>query len=98
MLSWLQDIWNAVKDVPFLILGGIVEIINAFIVAIAALAKFVIGLLPSFPPTPDAPEGVIGWLLWIVPLAPIIAIFSLMVICWINFLAIKVVLNWVKAL
>ena len=98
MLGWLEDIWHAIKDVPFLILGGLVEIVNLLVAAIAALAVFLLSLLPGFPDPPAAPGGVMGALLWVVPLGPILAFFSLMITCWIGFLAIKVALRWVKAL
>jgi len=98
MLGWLEDIWHAIKDLPYLIIGGLVEVVNAIVAAIAALASAILSLLPGFPDSPDTPGGVMGALLWVVPLAPILSFFSLMVTAWIGFLAIKVALKWVKAL
>jgi uncharacterized membrane protein YdjX (TVP38/TMEM64 family) len=98
VFAWLEDIWHAIKDVPFLLLAGLVEIINLLIGAIAALAMLLLSLLPGFPDPPSAPGGVMGALLWVVPLGPILAFFSLMMACWVAFLAIKVGLRWVKAL
>lgn len=98
MLGWLESIWNAVKDLPFLLIGLLVEMINGLILALAALAELVLSLLPSFPEAPSAPGGVMGALLWVVPLAPILAFFGLMVTCWIAFLGLKIALRWVKAL
>jgi uncharacterized membrane protein YdjX (TVP38/TMEM64 family) len=98
MLGWLEDIWNAIKDVPYLILAGLVEVLNAIIAAIAALATLVLSLLPGFPEPPSAPSGVVGGLLWFLPLGTILAFFSLMVSCWLGFLAVKIALKWVRAL
>lgn len=98
MISWLEDIWHAIKDVPYLLLDGLVGVLNALIVAIAALAVLILSLLPGFPDAPSAPGGVMGALLWVVPLGPILAFFSLMIGCWIGFLAFKIALRWVKAL
>jgi hypothetical protein len=98
MFGWLEDIWHAIKDLPFLIVGLLVDVINLLIAAIAALAQFVLSLLPGFPDPPSAPGGVMGALLWVVPIAPIASFFGLMVTAWIGFLAFKIALRWVKAL
>jgi uncharacterized membrane protein YdjX (TVP38/TMEM64 family) len=98
VFGWLEDIWHAIKDLPYLIIGLLVETVNLLIAAIAALAVALLSLLPGFPDPPGAPGGVMGALLWVVPLGPILAFFSLMMGCWIAFLAIKVGLRWVKAL
>lgn len=99
MFSWLSDIWHAIKDLPFLIVGLLVELVNALIAAIAALAKLVLGLLPGFPDPPSSPDSGIGaLLLWVVPLGPILTVFSILVACWVSFLAVKIALRWVKAL
>jgi uncharacterized membrane protein YdjX (TVP38/TMEM64 family) len=98
MLGWLEDIWHAVKDLAYVLVGLLVELINALIAAIAALAVLLLSLLPGFPDPPTAPSGVIGALFWVVPIGSILGFFMLMVSCWISFLAIKVGLRWVKAL
>lgn len=98
MFGWLEDIWHAIKDLAYILVGLLVELLNAIIAAIAAMAVFLLSLLPGFPDPPSAPGGVMGALLWVVPLGPILAFFSLMMGCWLAFLAIKVGLRWVKAL
>ncbi len=99
MLSWLSDIWNAIKDLPFLILDGIVDLINAFIAGIAALAELLLDLLPAFPDPPSGPEsGIVSWLLWMVPLGTMLSLFSVLVTLWITFLLVKTALKWVKVL
>lgn len=98
MLGWLEDIWHGIMDLPYLIIGLLVEMLNGIIVAIAALATLLLSLLPGFPDPPEAPGGVMGALLWVVPIGPILAFFGLMVTAWVAFLAIKVGLRWVKAL
>lgn len=98
MLGWLEDIWHGILDIPFVLIGLLVEVVNEIIAAIAALASVVLLLLPGFPDPPEAPGGVVGLLLWVVPLGSILAIFSLFVSCWVSFLAVKIALRWVKAL
>jgi hypothetical protein len=99
MLGFLEDIWHGILDLPFLIIGGLVELINALIIAIAALAEFLLSLLPAFPDPPSEPaSGIVGWLLWMVPLGTMLALFTLLVSLWIGFLGVKVALKWVKAL
>ncbi len=98
MLGFLEEILHGVLDIPFLIIGGLVELVNGIITMIAALAKALLSLLPGFPAYPKAPSGVAGGFLWFVPLGPILAFFSLMVTCWLTFLGIKIALKWVKAL
>lgn len=98
MFGWLEDIWHAILDLPFIIVGLLVESINGWIMLIALLAEATLALLPGFPDPPSAPEGVIGALLWVVPLGSILSFFGLMVTAWIGFLGLKVALRWVKVL
>jgi len=98
VFSWLEQIYHAILDWPYIVIGLLVELVNAFILAIAALAAAVLSLLPGFPDPPEAPGGVMGALLWVVPIGPILAFFGLMGSCWIAFRGLKVALRWVKAL
>lgn len=99
MLSWLSDIWHAIMDLPYLLVALLVEALNALIAALAALAELVLGLLPGFPDPPSGPDSGIGaLLLWVVPLGPILSVFTILVSCWVSFLAVKIALRWVKAL
>jgi hypothetical protein len=98
MLGFLEEILHGILSIPYLIIALLVELLNAIIVAIAALAELLLSLLPGFPEAPSAPGGVVGGLLWFLPLGPILAFFSLMVTCWLGFLAIKIGLKWVRAL
>lgn len=98
MFSWLESIWRAIRDLPFLIADLVMGIVNAFIVAIAALAGAMLSLLPTFPDPPSAPGGVLGFLWWVVPVEGVLGFFMLMVGCWVGFLGVKVALRWVKAL
>lgn len=98
MLGWLEDIQHGILDLPFILIGLVVDLLNLIILAIAALAALLLALLPGFPEAPSAPGGVIGALLWVVPLGSILSFFGLMVTAWITFLAVKIGLRWVKAL
>jgi hypothetical protein len=99
MLGWLSDIWEAIKDVPYLIVAGLVEVVNAIIAAVAAFCEVLLALLPSFPDPPSEPvSGIAGWLLWMVPLGTMLSLFTTLVALWITFLGIKVALKWVKIL
>lgn len=98
MLTFLEEILHGILSIPYLVIGLLVELLNAIIVAIAALAELVLSLLPGFPEAPTAPGGVVGGLLWFLPLGPILSFFALMVSCWLGFLAVKIALKWVRAL
>lgn len=98
MLGWLSDIWHAIVDLAYVLVGLLVELVNSFIAAIAALAELVLSLLPSFPDPPGTPGGIGGVLLWVFPLGPVLSIFTILVGCWVSFLAVKIALRWVKAL
>lgn len=98
MLSWLSDIWSAIKDLPFLIADLLMGIINGIIAALAVIAEAVLSILPSFPEAPSAPGGVLGFLWWVVPIEGVLGFFMLMVSCWVGFLGVKIALRWVKAL
>lgn len=99
MIVLLQGIFNAVRSSPFFAADALVAAFNAFIAAVAVLAAGLIALLPSFPQPPSSPPGeVVGVIAWIAPLGAMLVFFAAMLSAWIAFLAVKVVLNWVKAL
>ena len=99
MLSFLSDIWNAIRDVPFLVVGFFVDIINGAIISIGAFLNVVFAVLPGFPSAPSAPNsGVLSWLLYFVPLGSILSFAALMLTCWVTFLGIKVALKWMRAI
>lgn len=98
MLDFLGDILNGILDLPYLIVAVLVEVLNALIVALAAIVEAALSLLPPFPDPPSAPGGVIGALLWFVPLGAMLSFFALMLTAWVTFLGVKVALKWGKVL
>lgn len=95
----LHSILCAILGLAATMADLLVMLANALIVAIGAALAFFLGLLPAMPDPPTPPtSGVLGLINWIVPLAPMLAFTALAVSLWLTFLAIKVVLNWLRAL
>lgn len=99
MLGLLSKLWNAIRDVPYLLLDGLVAVLNLLIAGLAAIGMAAISLLPDMPAEPDAIDsGVMGGLLWFLPLGPILAFFTAGLTCWLSFMAVKAAINWAKLL
>jgi hypothetical protein len=98
VLSLLQNLWDGIRSVPFVVADLLVAAFNLVIVAFSGLAGLVMGLLPGFPDSPGEPTGVIGILAWIAPLGAMVSGFAALTSAWVTFLVIRVALNWVKAL
>lgn len=99
MIGFLKAIWHGILSVPYLILDGLVALLNGFLAAIAALAGFLWGLLPDFPDAPAAPDsGVLQWINWVLPLGPLFTGFAVFVSLWGVFFIVRWGLRWVKML
>lgn len=98
MFSILESVWHAIVDVPFYIVGLLVDSVNELISAFAALATLILSLLPSFPAVPSAPSGVLGSVLWFFPIGTMVSVWMTFVGLWVAFLGFKVAMKWVKLL
>jgi uncharacterized membrane protein YdjX (TVP38/TMEM64 family) len=98
MLSALQSVGEGILDLPFVLINLIVDLVNAVIVAFAAIGSAALSLLPGFPSAPSPPGGVTGALLWFFPLGTVLSFFGVMVTAWVAFLGVKAALNWARVL
>jgi hypothetical protein len=96
MLGGLESLLNAVRDVPYLLAGLVVESINGWIGAIAFLGSALVAALPAFPAVPTVPEAPAAALSWLVPVGAVMAVFTVMLTLWLTFMGLKIALNWAK--
>jgi hypothetical protein len=80
------------------LLDALTAVINALVVALAAVLTGLLALLPSLPSAPSVGGQWIGWLNWIVPVGSLLGILSAFVVIWVSFLLLRVGLKWVRAL
>lgn len=97
MLQVLGWVVQGVGMIGKLVLWGLVTFANLVIAAIGTLIATVLGLLPSMPAVP-APPDVVGYINWLFPIGDVVLVFASFVTLWIAFLAIRIVMRWVKAL
>lgn len=93
----LDNVFNALRSIPFWIADLGVGVFNAFIFAVGTIIGAIFGLLPGFPPAPEMPGGITGAFLWIVPVAPIAAGMSAITTSFMIFLGYRTLMKWVKA-
>ena len=94
----LDNVFNALRSIPFWVADQVVAIINLVIAGFGALLGTAVSVLPAFPEAPAMPGGILEVFLWIVPMGEIVILTSALVTAWVTFLGVKVVLNWTKAL
>ena len=99
MIGVLEAILCAIEELAAGIIGLLVVMLNAAIVALGAFMGVIIALLPNMPEAPAKPsEGVIGFVNWLFPLAGVAALLATMGTLFLGFLAVRIALNWIKAL
>jgi hypothetical protein len=99
MIGILESILCAIEEVAAGVVGLFVVMLNAMIVGLGALLGVIVGLLPNMPAPPAAPSsGVLGLINFFVPLAPLAVLLTTMSTLFVGFLAVKVILNWLRAL
>jgi hypothetical protein len=98
MVSLLESLGHGVLELPYLIDGILVEILNGAIVALATLAAAAFEVLPAFPTVGSLPGGVLSGMEWFFPFGAIAAVVTAMVTAYVTFLGVKVVLKKVGAL
>jgi hypothetical protein len=81
-----------------LLLGALVSVVNALVVALAAFLAGVLSLLPTLPDPPDVGGQWMSWLNWIVPVGTMLATLTAFVVIWVSFLLVRVALKWARAL
>ena len=98
MFGLLEGVWHALAELPFLLVGLLVGVLNGLIAGVASLAQALLSVLPSFPSVPAAPSGIMGAVLWAFPLGTLAAVWMSFVGLWVTFLGVRFALKKVGLL
>lgn len=98
MLSFLSEILHGILDLPYLLVGLLVEAVNGWILILAALLKAVLAVLPGFPEIPTISGEVLAGVAWFLPIGPMLAVFATFVTAFVVWMGVQIALRWVKAL
>jgi len=96
MLGGLEAILHGVLDIPFLVIGLLVQSLNGWIMAIGLLIKTVVAVLPSFPAIPTVPVAAAGAVAWVAPMGAIVGVFVVCVALYVTTMGVKIAMNWGK--
>jgi hypothetical protein len=95
----LGFILSGIELIGQYVIFGIETVINLVLVAIVAVAAFLMSLLPSMGTSPVLPGGAyVGWLNWIFPMTQLIMGLITVVGLWIGYLAVRWALRFARAL
>lgn len=88
MFGWLEDIWHAILDLPYVLVGLVVESINGWILILAGLLSLLLSVLPGFPSLPEIAElpGIELLAYWM-PIKEMLGVFSAFVVAWVIWMA-----------
>lgn len=99
MIPVLQDILCAIQSLAAAIVNVFVLSINGLILLAGLILEGILLALPAMPAEPSPPDaGVLAWINWLIPLAPIFAFCGTALVLFAAFMAVKVLLNWLRAL
>lgn len=80
---------------------GVTDVINAIVIALAAVVSTVIGLMPDIPTPPSMPDAMttaLSWIAWFFPVGTVVDIFAFLAAAWLIWLGVSVILRWAKAI
>jgi hypothetical protein len=99
VIGVLEAILCVIEELAADIVGLLVLAVNGALIALGALLAVIIALLPSMPEPPTKPgSGIIGFLNFFFPLAGVAGILTTMGSLFLGFMAVRVILNWIRAL
>lgn len=99
MIGLLEAILCAIETLAAGIVDLLIVMINAAIVGLGALVAVVMLLLPEMPAPPPLPEaGILGFVNWLFPLAGAAALLATMGGLFLGYMAVRIILNWLRAL
>jgi hypothetical protein len=81
-----------------LVATGFIEALNFIIVGLGALIVGLVALMPTMPSFPAALTGSFAWLNYFVPVSSFIALIGTGITLTIAWIAIRIALNWLKAI
>lgn len=79
-----------------LVAKGVIAVVNVVIVAFGASASALVAALPPMPSFPSG--GTWSWLDWALPVSSFVGVLGTIVSLMLAFFALRIALNWVKAL
>jgi hypothetical protein len=95
----LGEILCVLEEIAAAIVGLLVLVINAAIVALGALLSVVLLALPVMPEAPSPPDsGVLQFINFFYPLADAATVVSTLGGLFAGFVVFRIILNWIKAL
>jgi hypothetical protein len=80
---------------------GVTDVINAIVIALAAIVGTVTGLMPSIPSAPDLPAPMttaLGWIAWFFPVGTLVDIMAFLAAAWLIWLGVAAIMRFAKAL
>jgi hypothetical protein len=98
MLSFLESILHGILDLPYLLVGLLVEAINGWILILGSLLTGTLVVLPSFPTIPAISGEVTAGVAWFLPISGMLAVFATFVTSFVVWMGVQIALRWVKAL
>jgi hypothetical protein len=99
VIPFLQDILCAIEGLATAVVNTLILSVNGLILLLGVTLEGVLELLPDMPDPLEAPtSGVLGWINWLVPLSPLIAFCTTALLLFAAFMAVKVILTWLRAL
>jgi hypothetical protein len=81
-----------------LVAEGLMDVLNAVVVACAAVIGVVVALLPDMPSWPTGTSGVWGWLNWALPVASYVGVFGSVATLIALYLGLRIALKWMRTL
>jgi hypothetical protein len=98
MLTVLSDIFHALLDLPYLLVGLLIESLNGWIMLLSLALSAALAILPGFPEVPTLDGDVLSGVAWFLPIGPMLAIFATFVTAWVLWMGVSVILRWARAL
>ena len=99
MIWLLEAILCAIQTLAAGIINLLILMVNGAIIALGALVAVIIALLPPMPEPPAQPSNsIIGFINWFFPLASVATLLATMGTLFLGFMAVRIILNWLRAL
>jgi hypothetical protein len=98
MLGFLGEIVEGILNLPFVLVGLLIEAINGWIMILALAIQAILAVLPAFPKAPTLGGSVLSGVAWFLPIGAMLGVFATFVTAWVLWMAYSVILRWAKAL
>lgn len=99
MIGILESILCAIQGLAAAIVTLFVLAIDGAIIALGAMVAVIMALLPNMPSSPAAPSSpVLGFINWLFPIAAVTTLMTTFGLLLLAYYAVKIMLNWLRAL